>query len=224
MRISRGVVERKGSATQVCAGAKGGSPATPEAMLTRVRRFGRAWSGNFVRLQALVFTLPRHFHRAACTLSHTNRVTWFGDPSHGPQTQARNPINSTQRACLMSDNIENCNARLEKLVRRIMKEKDPVEFDELCSVLWLVLKEREGLAGVEGSVDGANKTARVIPSRIPTLRSRFFMTQEGMHHQYRVTAWWTSGCYRTRQVGYRAERHSLYRSCPVWRCRRPLDS
>ena len=42
---------RMGWATQVCAGAKDGPPATPEAMLTRVRRFGRAWSGNFVRLQ-----------------------------------------------------------------------------------------------------------------------------------------------------------------------------
>ena len=106
----------------------------------------------------------------------------------------QNRINSTQRACLMSDNVENCNARLAKFVRRIMKEKDPVEFDELCSVLWLVLNEREGLGGVEGSVDGASTTARVIPSRIPTLGSRFVMTQEGMHHQYRVTAWWTSGC------------------------------
>jgi len=27
-------------------------------------------------------------------------------------------------------------ARLENLVRRIMKEKDPVEFDKLCSELW----------------------------------------------------------------------------------------
>ena len=59
----------------------------------------------------------------------------------------------------MSDNIGNSNARLEKLVRRIMKEKDAVEFDELCSVLWLVLKEREDLGGVEGSVDGTTKTA-----------------------------------------------------------------
>ena len=70
-----------------------------------------------------------------------------------------NPINSTQRACLMSDNIENSNARLEKLVRRIMKEKDPVEFDELCSELWLVLNERESLTDVEGRVDRASKTA-----------------------------------------------------------------
>jgi hypothetical protein len=59
----------------------------------------------------------------------------------------------------MSDNIENSNSRLEKLVRRIMKEKDPVEFDELCSVLWLVLNEREGLTGVGRRVDGASKTA-----------------------------------------------------------------
>jgi hypothetical protein len=75
-----------------------------------------------------------------------------------------NPINSTQRACRMSDNIEN-NSRLEKLLRRIMKEKDPVEFDELCSELWLVLNEREGLMGVEGRVDGASTISRVIPIR-----------------------------------------------------------
>jgi hypothetical protein len=59
----------------------------------------------------------------------------------------------------MSDNIGNSNARLEKLVRRIMKEKDAVEFDELCSGLWLVLNEREGLLGVESRVDGTTKTA-----------------------------------------------------------------
>jgi hypothetical protein len=70
-----------------------------------------------------------------------------------------NPINSTQRACLMSDNIRNSDARLEKLVKRIMKEKDPVEFDELCSELWLVLDERETLARVESRVGGASKQA-----------------------------------------------------------------
>jgi hypothetical protein len=59
----------------------------------------------------------------------------------------------------MSDNIGNSNVRLEKLVRRIMKEKDAVEFDELCSGLWLVLNEREGLLGVESRVDGTTKTA-----------------------------------------------------------------
>ena len=59
----------------------------------------------------------------------------------------------------MSDNIGNSNARLEKLVRRIMKEKDAVEFDELCSGLWLVLNEREGPLGVESRVDGTTKTA-----------------------------------------------------------------
>jgi hypothetical protein len=75
-----------------------------------------------------------------------------------------NPINSTQRACRMSDNIEN-NSRLEKLLRRIMKEKDPVEFDELCSVLWLVLNEREGLMAVEGRADGESTMSRVIPIR-----------------------------------------------------------
>jgi hypothetical protein len=35
----------------------------------------------------------------------------------------------------MSDNIGNSNARLEKLLKRIMKEKDPVKYDELCGTL-----------------------------------------------------------------------------------------
>jgi hypothetical protein len=59
----------------------------------------------------------------------------------------------------MFDNIENSNSRLEKLVRRIMKEKDPVEFDELCSELRLVLDERQSLTGVQGRVDGTGTTA-----------------------------------------------------------------
>ena len=59
----------------------------------------------------------------------------------------------------MSDNIGNSNARLEKLVRRIMKEKDAVEFDELCSGLWLVLNEREGLTDVESRAGGESNTA-----------------------------------------------------------------
>jgi hypothetical protein len=52
----------------------------------------------------------------------------------------------------MSDNIENSNARLEKLLKRIMKEKDPVKYDELCSELWLVLDERESFTGVEDRI------------------------------------------------------------------------
>ena len=59
----------------------------------------------------------------------------------------------------MSDEIGTSNARLERLVRQIMKEKDPVEFDELCSELWLVLNEPEVLAGVESRGDEASKMA-----------------------------------------------------------------
>jgi hypothetical protein len=87
-------------------------------------------------------------------------VTAFCDMSHSPSPELRGQsINLTQRASLMSDSIGTSNARLEKLVRRIMKEKDPVAFDELCSELWLVLKEREYLAHVEGRVDRASETA-----------------------------------------------------------------
>jgi hypothetical protein len=59
----------------------------------------------------------------------------------------------------MSDEIGISNARLEKLVRQIMKEKDPVEFDELCSELWVVLDERDSLTSVESRVGRASKTA-----------------------------------------------------------------
>ena len=49
-------------------------------------------------------------------------------------------------------------ARLENLVRKIMKEEDPVEFDKLCSELWVVLDERHSLASVEERVGRASTT------------------------------------------------------------------
>lgn len=58
----------------------------------------------------------------------------------------------------MSDNVANSASRLERLVTQIMKEKDPVRYDELCSELWAVLDERERLAGT-ARIGGANKTA-----------------------------------------------------------------
>jgi hypothetical protein len=59
----------------------------------------------------------------------------------------------------MSDNVANSTARLERLVTQIMKEKDPVRYDELCSELWLVLDERERLTGREARTGGASTTA-----------------------------------------------------------------
>jgi tetraacyldisaccharide-1-P 4'-kinase len=59
----------------------------------------------------------------------------------------------------MSDNIRNSNARLETLLKRIMTEKDPVKYDELCSELWLVLDEREIVSVVESRIGRASKTA-----------------------------------------------------------------
>jgi hypothetical protein len=41
-----------------------------------------------------------------------------------------------------------------------MKAQDHVEIDELCSELWMVLGEREALAGVESTVDGTSATPR----------------------------------------------------------------
>jgi hypothetical protein len=49
-------------------------------------------------------------------------------------------------------------ARLENLVRKIMKEEDPVEFDKLCSELWMVLDECDSLTTVEERVGRASTT------------------------------------------------------------------
>jgi hypothetical protein len=59
----------------------------------------------------------------------------------------------------MSDDLGTSDERLEKLVRQIMKEKDPAEFDELCSELWVVLDERESLTSTESKVGRTSKTA-----------------------------------------------------------------
>jgi hypothetical protein len=59
----------------------------------------------------------------------------------------------------MSDDLGTSDARLEKLVSQIMKEKDPAEFDELCSELWVVLDERESLKSTESKVGRASKSA-----------------------------------------------------------------
>ncbi len=58
----------------------------------------------------------------------------------------------------MSDSIGISDARLEELLRRVMKENNPVQFEELCSELWMVLDERESLKR-EGRVGGASKSA-----------------------------------------------------------------
>lgn len=59
----------------------------------------------------------------------------------------------------MSDNFVNSTAQLERLLRQIMEEKDPVRYDDLCSQLWLVLDERERLTGAEAGTGEANRTA-----------------------------------------------------------------
>jgi hypothetical protein len=41
------------------------------------------------------------------------------------------------------DNLEQLNVRLEQLVSEIMKETDPVRYDELGDEIWAVLRERE---------------------------------------------------------------------------------
>ena len=51
----------------------------------------------------------------------------------------------------MSEHLANSNARLEKILTQIMKEKDPLKYDALCADLWRVLDERESVIGVEGT-------------------------------------------------------------------------
>lgn len=45
----------------------------------------------------------------------------------------------------MFDDIANSTAQLERLVKVIMSEPDPVKFDELRTEIWQVLDERERL-------------------------------------------------------------------------------
>ena len=45
----------------------------------------------------------------------------------------------------MSDNLADSTARLERLVAQIMKETDPVKYDEIGSEIWRALSERERL-------------------------------------------------------------------------------
>ena len=45
----------------------------------------------------------------------------------------------------MSDNLANSTARLERLVERIMKETDPVKYDEIGTEIWRALSQRERL-------------------------------------------------------------------------------
>lgn len=45
----------------------------------------------------------------------------------------------------MPDNLTQLAARLERLVSEIMKETDPLRYDELGDEIWQVLSERERL-------------------------------------------------------------------------------
>lgn len=45
----------------------------------------------------------------------------------------------------MPDNLTQLTARLERLVSEIMKEPDPLRYDELGDEIWQVLGERERL-------------------------------------------------------------------------------
>ena len=42
----------------------------------------------------------------------------------------------------MSDDLADSTARLERLVAQIMKETDPVKYDEIGSEIWRALSER----------------------------------------------------------------------------------
>jgi hypothetical protein len=46
----------------------------------------------------------------------------------------------------MPSQFEESTARLQRLVRQIMKETDPAVYDQLAEEIWRVLAERESLA------------------------------------------------------------------------------
>lgn len=56
-----------------------------------------------------------------------------------------NPSNSSHGDNVMPDAFADSTARLEALLARIMKEKDPEKCDELAAEIWRVLEERERL-------------------------------------------------------------------------------
>jgi organic hydroperoxide reductase OsmC/OhrA len=82
------------------------------------------------------------------------------------------------------------------LLKQIMKEKNPVNYDVLCTELWRVLNALEGFSGVESTPnekcisDGPRALAGIGNAQDGGLLS---MTRDNVEHQYRVTAWWTSG-------------------------------
>jgi len=43
----------------------------------------------------------------------------------------------------MSDSLADSSARLERLLDQVMKETDPVKYDELCAEIWRALYELE---------------------------------------------------------------------------------
>jgi hypothetical protein len=45
----------------------------------------------------------------------------------------------------MSDNLDDSTAHLKQLVERIMKETDPVKYDEIGTEIWRALSKRERL-------------------------------------------------------------------------------
>lgn len=48
----------------------------------------------------------------------------------------------------MLDKVADSTARLEQLLKQIMKEKDPARYDALASEIWSVLQELERLRNI----------------------------------------------------------------------------
>jgi hypothetical protein len=51
----------------------------------------------------------------------------------------------------MCENRSDSTTRLERLVRQVMKEEDPLKFDELGEEIWRVLYELEGVGAMPSS-------------------------------------------------------------------------
>jgi len=63
----------------------------------------------------------------------------------------------------MCENRSDSTARLERLVRQIMKEEDPLKFDELGEEIWRVLDEREPVGAMPSSTPFDLASGHTVP-------------------------------------------------------------
>ena len=70
----------------------------------------------------------------------------------------------------MSADLANSTANLERLLDQIMKETDPVKYDELGPEIWRVLIERERLTSTEpNSLPGPFKSLEIVMASLKVM-------------------------------------------------------